>query len=172
MNGTKLTGTIGHINKELEKEYLEDLDHYDEGMGIHSTSYAKCKERLIRLAEIDNSNPSEALKSFDKIYNTINLNWKRDYLRVDIDIYNRSDCSDGKEMMECLDTIKQALLKSQEQEKVLDILFKKNVDILELRILIEHHNDKDVLNLYNSERGKGLQLTQEEFDLLKRCFNE
>ena len=43
------------MSKELEKEYLEDLDHYDEGMGIHSSSYAKCKERLIRLAEIDNA---------------------------------------------------------------------------------------------------------------------
>lgn len=33
-----------------EQEYLADLDHYDEGMGIHSSSYEKCKERLIKLA--------------------------------------------------------------------------------------------------------------------------
>lgn len=103
--------------KELEKEYLEDLDHYDEGMGIHSTSYEKCKERLIRLAKIENSKPSEALECFDKIYNTINLNWNNDLLRVGIDVRNRSDCYDDKEMANCLDTIKQVLLKSQEQEK-------------------------------------------------------
>ena len=36
-----------------EKEYLEDLDHYDEGMGIHSSSYKLCVERLKRLAKLE-----------------------------------------------------------------------------------------------------------------------
>ena len=39
------------MGKDLEKEYLADLDHYDESMGIHSTSYQKCKERLIKFAK-------------------------------------------------------------------------------------------------------------------------
>ena len=33
------------MSKDLKKEYLAELDHYDEGMGIHSTSYKNCKER-------------------------------------------------------------------------------------------------------------------------------
>ena len=36
-----------------EKEYLEDLDHYDEGIGIHSSSYKLCVERLKRLAKLE-----------------------------------------------------------------------------------------------------------------------
>ena len=41
--------------KNNQKEYLEDLDHYDEGMGIHSTSYKNTKQRLIRLAQIESN---------------------------------------------------------------------------------------------------------------------
>ena len=59
------------MGKDLEKEYLADLDHYDEGMGIHSTSYKKCKERLIRLAKIDNAEPSEALEELELVENWI-----------------------------------------------------------------------------------------------------
>lgn len=91
------------MTNELEKEYLEDLDHYDEGMGIHSTSYEKCKERLIRLAKIENLNPSEALEKLDKI---------NDYLN---DVYDYKEIKE--EVRKDIDTIKQALLKSQEQEK-------------------------------------------------------
>lgn len=58
----------------------------------------------------------EALKCFDKVDNTINLNWQKGFLRVGIDVCNRSDCNDDKEMNDCLDTIKQVLLKAQEQE--------------------------------------------------------
>ena len=38
---------------EREKEYQADLDHYDVGIGIHSTSYELTKKRLFRLAEIE-----------------------------------------------------------------------------------------------------------------------
>ena len=41
--------------KNNHKEYLEDLDHYDEGSGIHSTSYKNTKQRLIRLAQIESN---------------------------------------------------------------------------------------------------------------------
>ena len=95
------------MSKELEKEYLADLDHYDEGMGIHSTSYKKCKERLIRLAQIDNANPSKALEY---------LEWMGKH-RIEFSefLFPIKDTSEYK-------TIKQALVKAQEQEKVLNEL--------------------------------------------------
>lgn len=66
--------------------------------------------------------------------------------------------------------LKNILHISQEQEKVLSIIFEKNVDILELRILIEHHNDRMVLKLYNRQYKKEWQLTQDEFNTLKEHF--
>ena len=62
------------------------------------------------------------------------------------------------------------ILKEQEQEKVLKIVFEKNVDILELRILIKHYNAPIALKIYNSKFGKGWQLTEEEFNFIKECL--
>ena len=36
-----------------KEEYIADLDHYDNSMGIHSSSYQKCVERLNKLADLD-----------------------------------------------------------------------------------------------------------------------
>ena len=57
-------------------------------------------------------------------------------------------------------------------ERCWEIVVKKNVDILELRICIEHHNDKVALKLYNSKIRKDWQLNEEEFDKLKRGLGE
>jgi replicative DNA helicase len=133
------------MDKDLEKEYLEDLDHYDEGMGIHSTSYEKCKERLIRLAKIDNAQPSEALEC---LKNFVENNEKGTY-----SIRDKKD----------LDTIKQALIKAQEQDQVLEIIKKKNV----MAFLLKVCKSIDEYNFHTSEKD---ELTQEEFDLLKRYF--
>lgn len=171
------------MTNELEKEYLEDLDHYDEGMGIHSTSYEKCKERLIRLAKIDNSKPSEALECLDKVNNYLN------------DVYDYKEIKE--EVRKDIDTIKQALLrldrldaamellpnrfsavnnreifimrkemfeKFQKQEKVLKIIINKKVDFYRLSI-------SNNVNDYNSTiEFNEYKLTEEEFDLLKRYF--
>ena len=133
------------MTNELEKEYLEDLDHYDEGMGIHSTSYEKCKERLIRLAKIDNAKPSEALERLENNRNAIPY-------AIDYRI------------------IKQALIKSQEQEKVLEIIKEKKVDI---KLIMWAGNMVEAYNQKVREQKDYWwreELTQEEFDLLKRWF--
>ena len=57
--------------------------------------------------------------------------------------------------------IKQALIKAQEQEKVLKILFEKNVTIFWLK-------ECKSLEEYNYNTADYMKLTQEEFDLLKR----
>lgn len=61
--------------------------------------------------------------------------------------------------------VKQALLKAQEQEKVLKIIKEKNVDIFRFRKLD--------FNTFNQlQRSCKLpELTQEEFDLVKEMMN-
>ena len=86
------------MNKDLEKEYLADLDHYDEGMGIHSTSYQKCKERLIRLAKIDSANPNEALECLENLFSNVVST-----------TYNRESS------LKDFNTIKQVLIKAQKE---------------------------------------------------------
>ena len=66
---------------------------------------------------------------------------------------------------ETLVRLQKALLKAQEQEKVLEIIFKKNVSIFWVR---ECKNVEE----YNYNIPDYLQLIQEEFDLLKRWLNE
>ena len=105
----------------MSKEYIQALDDL---LGLVAflprESFARAQKyfdilepALQRLEAIDNAKPSEALECFDKIYYTINLNWNNDLLRVGIDVRNRSDCYDDKEMANCLDTIKQALIQAE-----------------------------------------------------------
>lgn len=101
--------------------------------------------------KINNSNPSEALKCLKKIC---------DVSKNDMDI------NIGWIFEHEIDTIKQALLKAQEQEKVLEIIKKKNVDIL----LIKNKGNVNQYNEYIEDEND--RLTQEEFDLVKRYCNE
>ena len=89
------------MSKDLEKEYLADLDHYDESMGIHSTSYQKCKERLIRLAKIDSANPNKALERLESYINNI--------------VFSKDLISQKQQLLTDIATIKQALLKAQKE---------------------------------------------------------
>lgn len=99
------------MSKELEKEYLADLDHFDEGMGIHSTSYQKCKERLIRLAEIESANPSEALECLDKL---------------GAEKLSRGELIRNDDKVEpYINTIKQALLKVEKEHNSINLLMQE-----------------------------------------------
>lgn len=74
-------------------------------------------------------------------------------------------------------TIKQALIKSQEQEKALKIIFEKRVDINGLKKCIELDlplTDNQRLHKYNHDYMMiGMeQLTEEEFNLLKAYFEK
>ena len=64
-------------------------------------------------------------------------------------------------------TIKQALIKAQEQEKVLNIIKNKDVDMFNLKIALLQ-NSVDVYNSSIPIEYEGNKLTQEEFELLKR----
>lgn len=104
---------------EMFKE-IEDLDMPD-GVGITVKDIVpfmceKVEQSLHRLESIDNSNPSEALKDLERIGSDYFLGSK--------------DCLVKKIYEKEYNNIKQALLKAQEQEKILNII-KENPFILE-----------------------------------------
>lgn len=127
----------------MSKEYLEALKivKYNSSKEVVE-AFDVIEKGLQRLEAIDNAEPSEALTEiFNIIYN------------LDCGTTYEQD----KKLDECRKTIKQALLKAQEQEKVLNIIKEKEVNIASLKAYdLEEYN-----MIYENK------LTEEEFDLLK-----
>lgn len=110
------------------------------------------KQALKRLEAIDNSNPSKALKGLKHI--------KKYYVPepCTATTYNY------------LEIIEQSLLKTQEQEKVLEIVFEKRIDLESFyATFIENDYDYNYYEEMYGTYGK-YKLTEEEFNLLKRYF--
>jgi len=154
----------------MSKEYLEAIDnaklseawitiyHYNDEI-IHDmgSEYVEnpLKEEidivnnaLLELKAIKEAKPSEALKWLEKSKNII-IEDNGDFITFDcLKVYS---------------VCEQALIKAQEQEKVLEILKKKEIDTFMLMLC-------DNVEQYNSglKNKPNRQLTQEEFDLLKR----
>jgi len=128
---------------------LSDCSDYDELVECFKSveEHKSCeiiRNALQRLESIDNANPSEALKWLEKYKLTI--------------LFNTT-------------IVENALLKAQEQEKILSIIKEKNVDVLaikESKTLEEYNRNAWEVEHYGKYRGYKLQLTQEEFDLLKK----
>lgn len=112
----------------------------------------KIEKALQRLEAIDNANPSEALEE------TL-----RD---IAYDLENDDNPFLRDRYYGLLD-VKQALLKSQEQEKVLEIILEKNVDI---GLLKRSENWLDYYTRFKHRTGKNTELTEEEFELLKEII--
>ena len=148
----------------MNKDYLEALKRMEyfvnEEMGIKTfkqsgwhiegtDDYELVKEGLQRLKSIDSSNSNEALEIIRKCENSNYLNtWYPKFV-------------------EDLKNIENYILKSQEQEKVLKIMFDKQIDMFNLEVAIDNNS----LELYNNsipENFKKSRLTQEEFELVKR----
>ena len=115
------------------------------------SAYECLQQALQRLEAIDNANPSEALECLKRYHNSDVL--KEDKYGLVLD--------DKTEY----NTIKQALIKLQKQEKALDIIKKKDVDISYLKN--ECHFE---LCLYNKYLIETKQLTQEEFELIREIL--
>ena len=115
----------------------------------------KPNENTIKLASIrtpNESNLNEAMKCLDEITSPV----------IQANCYRGNGrSSQAIEYIKKVATIKQALLKAQEMEKILKIIKEKKVNILLLELTenVEEYNERIVPN------GK---LTEEEFDLLKR----
>ena len=136
----------------MSKEYLEALekllDGYSKGMAGRSY-YDTIKQALQRLESIDNSKPSETLEILDDFKNGL-VNKETGMIMFN-QVWFKNQ----------IDTIKQALLKAQENEKVLEIMKDKWVNVA---VLIHSKTVEE----YNSNAYTPYNLTQEEFDLLKR----
>lgn len=152
------------------KELLEDLMIEFDEMGYEPMTLCdtkkeidsfrnRLKQVLDYLKAIDNSNPSEALKY---------VNGKIADLEDDLQHYTMVEKDKCKEFfiredLKKFTTIKQALLKAQKMERVLEIIFEKNVTIFWL---------KECKNLeeYNYNTANHMKLTQEEFNSLKEVL--
>lgn len=140
---------LERVGNNLEHHYPENIKDFN-----------ILKQALQRLETIDNSNPSKALKNLEKI--------KTKFRNTCLGIY----LEDTKEF----DTIKQTLLKAQEQDKVLEItkehLTFKDSGIEEYTdILTNKKVKKHCIKIESKDTGATIHIhldTQEEFDLLKR----
>lgn len=136
-----------------EATFIKKTYAYLHKYNIDSKSKLELEKALQRLEAIDNANPSEALQGVDILYanamdlTSENTKYLPEYLKP------------------IKDKIKQSLIKAQEQEKALKIVFEKtaNILLLELAENVDEYNERIVPN------G---QLTQEEFESLKRYVNE
>ncbi len=107
------------------------------------------KQALTELKDIKEAEPSEAMECLRNLrYHALNA-WVAESVQKDYNI------------------VEQALLKAQEQEKVLEIIRQKNVNIGLVNVLgsVEQYNQTYV---YDNMLNVKWCLTQEEFDTLKR----
>jgi hypothetical protein len=126
------------------------------------------KQALQRLEAIDNAKPSEAL-----IYTNVLIEENDHDIEnqniTGFDIFTQAKWVKYlNDKSSLLNTIKNTLLKAQEQEKVLEIIFEKDVDMIELGCAEYYYQyNKEVYEKYHDD---DMLLTQEEFDTLKRYF--
>lgn len=114
----------------MSKDYLEALEEIrdfrygkDKLLVCHTEMYKTIKQALQRLEAIDNAKPSEALEMLKGV------EYVADVLKVNHKIGSRDIANQEiKEMVDRLNyripTIKQALIKAQEQENIFSIIKK------------------------------------------------
>lgn len=142
---------------DVESVERDDGTSYENDISI-------IEKALQRLEAIDNANPSEALKYLENMIDTFLVENKN---KIEFNKVNNYDCELLEERRKDLESYKQALIKAQEQGKVLEILFKKQVDLGWLWYCI--HECVNSLNEYNKKMPiEKFKLTQEEFNLLKK----
>lgn len=134
---------------ETIRQHLTFVNHDNEIINDYEEECNIIEKALQRLEAIDNAKPSEALditNSYLKVFEEE----KTDVL-YDIESFKQDFIS-----------VKQALLKAQDQEKVLKIMFTKTVSIFQMSCCknADEYND---LKFNDNEK-----LTKDEFDLLKR----
>lgn len=126
-------------------------------------------------------------EALEKLNHTICLNLNDKRLKFGLDKYkdgprgDSCDCESFEEFCQCYNTLEQSLDRTEELEKVLEIIKKKNVDIGYFREDFVKNNDGfDLYEEYPTTyhygtdkpwfEYKGEFLTQEEFNLLKEIL--
>lgn len=148
----------------MNKEYIKALERMgcatlEEDLSvrdIYENEYDIVKNALQRLESIDNANPSEALECLERLeyYHTRSV----------------SDLGCKEHRLKDISTIKQALLKAEQDKKkaiAWDIVISKNVDML----LIKKYDNVSDYNsaVWLSGREK---LTEEEFKIIKEVLEK
>lgn len=150
LKALKRIETTFSMNKQgkesVYREYTNSIYPYYEDFDL-------VLKALQRLEAIDNANPSEALKC--------------------VDVLKEDGCITTLYQGKALETIKQALLKAQEQEKslkALEIIKEKRIDIESFYTsFIEGDYDYGFYERRYGTYGKYC-LTKEEFNLLKEVL--
>jgi len=139
--GLEALHRIANANNHFKYDTLELVDK----------DFQIVQQELQRLEAIDNANPSEALECLEEMWEL--------------------SCDSRKPEYGLYDTIKQVLLKAQEQEKVFKIIKERQVNFSLLMISnnVEDYNFY-IPNIPYVEHKRCL--TEEEFDLLKRYYYE
>ena len=144
------------MNKEQEaldnflKEYLSLCEKLNTNMQEKMLLDSNSPYNVLKtyLKSIDNANPSEALQGLESYINNI--------------IFAKDLINQKQQLLTNITTIKQALLKSEKEHKVLEIIKEKEVNM-------QVFNQCEDVETYNKvyTKQKDRQLTQEEFSLLK-----
>lgn len=155
--------TVFPLNKEgkpnVYKEYSNSVEPFYNDFDLVLNA-------LLELQAIKEAEPSEALET-NVVLKFIDGLLKRYEDITDYNIYITK---------EWLLEVKQALLKAEKLEKAWDIVKEKNVDVFHFKLDLKRMN-KDFsyrwykANYGNYHCGMKLQLlTEEEFELIKECF--
>lgn len=150
-----------------EDAFVKKTYAYLHKYNVDLNSKLELEKALQRLEAIDNSNPGEALKTLEILDKTISPLLEPILAKYEDDL---SDTITSNYF-----ALKQNLIKAQENEKVVRLIFEKNVDILaikESKTLEEYNRNAWEVEHYGRYKGYRLQLTEEEFILLKRWQNE
>lgn len=126
---------------ETNQSVAEILEQQNEGLEI----VYSIKQALLELKAIKEANPSKAMECLERIDNTLCLNNIKGKLEFGIDTEEHIDCDSVIGMTEDLESIKQSLLKAQEQENTGVVggrTFGK--EIIYLKQSIEQYNDKPI----------------------------
>lgn len=176
----------------MSKEYLEafetvynNIDYLISDIVIEDDEVNGClmtikeqlptiKHALQRLESIDNANPSEALKSFETLekHNEYDNCWQIFSKEIKQALLKAQANARSEEILQkyyqegiTLDSVRALKQEKDNYKKVLEIVFKKNVDML---LIKKYENVSDYNSaVWLSGREK---LTQEEFNTLKKVL--
>lgn len=107
------------------------------------------EKALLELKAIKESKPSKALEELENVIEEITI--------------SNADLRNTLKVSVLIATIKQALLKAEKLEKVLEIIKEKYVAIFWVK-------ESKSVDEYNYGTGETMKLTQQEFDLLKEVL--
>lgn len=136
-------------------------------------NYEIVKQALQRLEAIENTKPSEALECLKTPLHNEWLRFYPQFKEIDETTKFVDGCRMVKSDADNYIVIKQALIKAQEQDRVLKIIFEKGLPLPEIDIIRQSKDYNEYCAKW-SWIGKttniSIQKNQEEFDLLKAYF--